>query len=231
MAVAYGTSSSTAEATTANTVITAPASIADGDTLLIWHFIYNGSGAPPTCTPPAGFALAPGSWPINVVAGAQQADVHLWWKTAASESGSYTVTHTSAVCRGAMVRCTGADTTSPFAPNPTLNSGTLGTTTTALGLTTTIDNELILFLGQDWHDTSNSLTAPTGTTPTFTARVNDAAGQFIATGNLSPAGATGNKTQTNNSANDPFFGSLVALQPLTATPVTGFIPHRMPLGV
>src|SRR4051794_10003191 len=104
MAVAYGSSSLVAEATAANATFTAPTGIADGDTLLICEFLFNGSGAPPTPTPPTGFVQAPGTWPLHLVVGAAQADVYLWWKTAASESGNYTVTHASSVRRGVMAR-------------------------------------------------------------------------------------------------------------------------------
>lgn len=221
MAVAFGTSSSVTEATAVNCTYTAPASIANGDLLMIWHIMFLAGGTPPTPTPPAGFSQVPGiTWPINV-AGFTAADhitCWLWYKIAASESGNYTVTHTSSVRRGWMARITGANTTTPFAPNPTSNAGVAPTgnlpiTSTFLGLTTSVDSELIMAIGTDWNDSANNLTPPAGSTPTFTERV-DIGGAYLATGLLSPAGATGNKTMTNNSGvNNPWATVLAAVQP------------------
>jgi hypothetical protein len=98
-----------------------------------------------------------------------------------------------------MARVTGADRRIPFTPAPTQNVGTNSSTYTFLGVTTTVDSTLVMLFGSDWNDTANNLTPPTGTTPTFTEQV-DIAGEYLATGVLSPAGATGNKTMTNNSA-------------------------------
>lgn len=229
MAVAFSNATTVAEATAVNATYTAPTGITNGNLLLIWHFVYNGAGAPVTPTPPTGFAAPAGAWPIHVVVGAQQADSYLWYKIAASESGNYVVTHASSVRRGIMALVTGNHTTTPFEANPTLNSGTV-TTTTFTGLTTAVDSELILVFGSDWNDTANNLTPPAGATPTFTEQV-DIAGEYLATGVLSPAGATGNKTMTNNSlAGDGWHGSMVAVQPPSATtavtPIQTYGPRR-----
>lgn len=215
MAVAFGTANSTAEATTVDTVYVAPASIANGDVLFIYHFELSLSlAAPPTPTAPAGFTLAPGTWPlVNTLNGATNARVWLWYKIASGESGNYTVTHTSCINRGIIARVTGANTADPFDPDPTQNTGT-GVTTTFTGLTTTIDSCLEMAFGQDNNDKALNLTAPTGTTPTFTERIDDIHGNYLATGNLSPAAASGNKTMTNNSnAGQPWLAVLVSVQP------------------
>ena len=196
MAVAFGSATNIVEQTTVDTTYTAPSGITNGDLLLIWHFEFLAT-TPPTPTAPAGFTLVPGTWPL---VGTTQQSTWLWYKIASGESGNYTVSHASCVNRGIMIRVTGADTTTPFSPSPTLNKGTTGTTSTFTGLTTTVDNCLIMAVGADDNDTAANLTAPTGTTPTFTERVDDLHGEYLATGNLSPAGATGNKTMTNNSA-------------------------------
>lgn len=233
MAVAFGTSSSLTEATRTNSVYTAPSGISDGDLLLIWHFEYSGSGAPPTPTPPGGFAVVPGpTWPVtNGTGSGDEGDVWLWYKIASSEAGNYTVTHASATTRGIMARVTGADTTTPFTPNTRANTGSANPTNTTvyLSLTTVIDSELILAFGTDWGDTSNNLSVPTNvgggasTTPVFTERV-DFVGEYLATGILSPATTTGNKEQTNNctsGSNDPWFSAFVAVQSASAPPPSG----------
>lgn len=204
MSVAFGSSNVLAEGTRANSTYTAPSSIADGDVLLIWHFEFN-SGGYPTPTPPTGFATVPsGSWPMFNSADYAQ---WLWYKVASGESGNYTVTHTSAVTRGIVARITGANTTSPFAPNATQNGGN-GTTTTYTGLTTTVDQELILLFGSDDNDNSNTY-AVTGYTLQATTP-----GECLLTKTLTPAGATGSPTMTNNSnPGTPWFGVMVAMQP------------------
>jgi hypothetical protein len=215
VAVDYASSSTVTEATAANATFTAPSGIVDGDLLLIWLELFS-TGTVVTPTAPAGFAVVPGvTWPLVVTPTGANANVWFWYKWAAAESGSYTVTHASSVRRGKMVRVTGADTTSPFTPAPTQNVGTSSTTYTYLGLTTAVDGTLVMLFGSDWNDTANNLTPPTGTTPTFTERI-DIPGEYLATGILSPAGATGNKTMTNNStavAGSGWLASMVAVQP------------------
>jgi hypothetical protein len=219
VAVAYATSSSVAEATAVNATYTAPTGIVDGDLLIICHFLFSAT-TPVTPTAPSGFATVPGvTWPLAVAPTGANGHVWLWYKFASSESGNYVVTHASSVRRGIMARVTGADSSSPFTPAPTQNTATNSSTYTFLGVTTSVDSELIMLFGSDWNDTANNLTPPTGTTPTFTEQV-DIAGEYLATGNLSPAGATGNKTMANNSAAATTSGWLavtVAVQPTSAS--------------
>jgi hypothetical protein len=220
VAVDYATSSTVTEATAANATYTAPTGIVDGDLLLIWQEFFS-TGTVVTPTPPAGFLVVPGvTWPLVVTPTGATGHVWFWFKIASGESGNYTVTHASSVRRGKMVRVTGADTTAPFLPFPTQNVGTASTTYTFLGLTTVVANTLVMVFGSDWNDTANNLTAPTGTTPTFTERI-DIPGEYLATGVLATAGATGNKTMTNNStavAGSGWLASMVAVQPVSATP-------------
>ena len=154
MAISFGTASVLAEATTVDSVYTAPSGIANNDLLLIWHFEYGGTshGVSPTPTAPGGFALVPGTWPIDVVDPQSNHNTQwLWYKIASNESGNYTISHTSCINRGIMARVTGNDVTTPFAPDPTLNSGG-GVTTTWTTLTTSVDNELIMLFGSDDND-------------------------------------------------------------------------------
>jgi hypothetical protein len=220
MASAFRSSSNTTYAVRVNTTITAPASIADGDVLLLTMFIgrATGSGPPATPTPPTGFALLAGTWPIAVDDGTGfMAHVRVYYKIASGESGDYTVTHTTSTTQGLMFAVSGGSSSSPAC---TQNSGT-GTTTTALGLTTTGADALIAFLGWDWGDTAANLVAPAGTTPAFTERVDVAPLTYLATGVLAAAGATGDKTQTNNSnGGNPFVGILIAVETESVPPVT-----------
>lgn len=210
MAVAYGSGFALAEqANATSAVYTAPSGIADGDYLIIWHFAANGSNVdPPTPTPPSGFSALPGgTWPQTAVFGSFNYAQYAWYKKAASESGNYTVSFASTTAtRGLIVRVSGADGTTPFAPNNTQNSGT-GATTTFTGLTTTAANELVLLFGSDDNDNSNTYTVSGYTLQATTA------GECVLTATQVSAGATGNQTMTNNSATgSPWFSGVVAMQ-------------------
>ena len=201
-----------------NTVLTAPTGIQDGDLLLIFHII--GAGSLPSVTPPSGFALVPGpTFPV-IVTGDDGFSVgsRLYWKVASSESGDYTVTHAAATAQGWIVAYSGADIGTPFSPDATSNNDT-GTTSTATGLTTLRDGSMVVFLEHDWGVTQNDLAVPTGTTPIFTKEFGPSATFgiiFVADGVLSTAGATGNKSITNNNTvSKPAVTYLVSIQPTT----------------
>ncbi len=215
--VAYRSSSATTYASRTNTMLTAPSGIQNGDLLVIVFDI--GAASPPTPTPPSGFTALPNfSSPMAMTASGFTVNMYAWYKFASSESGNYTVTHASASSQGYIAAITGANTTTPFSPNPTKNTGT-GTTTTATGLTTPYDTSLVMFISSDWGSTANNLTAPTGSTPTFTKRMGSTTQSgilYVADGVLATAAATGDKTMTNNSAGgEPFGGVLVSIQPVT----------------
>lgn len=215
MAVDYASSSSVAEASAANATYTAPTGITDGDLLLIWHFEFLDPSPAPTPTPPSGFAIWPtGTWPMTNAIGTDQSACWLWYKFASGESGNYTVTHSTCFRRGIIARVSGNDSTLSSA---LLTQNTAkATTTTWTGFTTAVNSTLVMAFGADMNDTANNLTPPTGTTPTFTERV-DIGGEYLATGVLATAGATGNKTMTNNNAasSEPFFAALVGVAPST----------------
>ena len=218
--VAYRSSNATTYATRTNTTLTAPAGIQNGD-LLVIIFDIGASGTPPTPTPPSGFSMIPSfSSPLSITAGGFTVKMYAWYKFASSESGNYTVTHSSASSQGYIVALSGADPTTPFSPNPTTNTGT-GSTTTATGFTTSYDNSLIMFVSSDWGDTANNLTGPSGSTPTFTKRMGATTQSgilYVADGVLGTTGATGNKTITNNSnGSGAWGGALISVQP-PATP-------------
>lgn len=215
--VAYRSSNATTYATRTNTTLTAPAGIQNGDLLVIIFDI--GGASPPTPTPPSGFSTLPSfSSPLSMTVGGFNVKMYAWYKFASSESGNYTVTHSSASSQGYIVALSGADPTTPFSPNPTTNTGT-GSTTTATGLTTPYDNSLVMFVSSDWGDNANNLTGPSGSTPTFTKRMGATTQSgilYVADGVLGTAGATGDKTITNNSTGSNAWGGvLISVQPPT----------------
>ena len=157
MAVVLETMSHTTYASRTNTPVTAPTGITDGDYLLL--IAITGASTAPAVTLPAGFAGVPGpTWPQSTVWLGFNVKLYVAYKIASSESGSYTFTHTTAASQGVMMRFSGVDTTTPHDANATINNGS-GTTTTALGLTTVTDNAAVVYIGQDWGDTTNALHA------------------------------------------------------------------------
>lgn len=205
----YVSASNTTYGSNTNTTVTAPATISNGNKLIIVGLTVANPTAP-TATPPAGFAEVAGTWPIVVSDGASQMRVWVWYKVAASESGNYTFTHAVCNSQGFMLNISGGVDTQPSA---SLNSG-IGVTTTFSGLTTVNNNALVIVLGTDWGDTAANLTAPAGTTPTFTERLDVAPLIYAATGILATAGATGDKTMTNNTAaGNPWTGTMVVIEP------------------
>lgn len=207
-------STSLAYASRTNSTLTAPASIANGDVL--FAVIGLGAASPPTPTAPTGWTLLTG-FPTTRTQLSFSVTDRMYWKLAASESGNYTWTHASCNSWGFICRFTGAHATAPFTPNITTNNG-VDTVTTALSITTAADSSCVLFVDCNWGDTANNLSVPTGSTPTFT-EFYDAGIGYVAAGVLTTAGATGNKTHTNNntaSSASPWYGYLVALQPPAA---------------
>lgn len=228
-AAAHRSDSSTTWATRTNTTCTAPAGIQNGDVLILAFAI--GENSPPTPTAPSGFALVSGTWPIDVVGGLFHVHFRVWYKIASGESGNYTVTHASASSQCYIKAVSGGSSSQPAA---TTNSGT-GTTTTASTITPSGNDSLVLFVAHDWGSTANALSPPTGTTPTFTERLDPgtvAGIMYAADGVLSTAGATGNKTQTNNSVgSDPWAASLVVVEASGGGGSPPPPPSRMMMGV
>lgn len=225
----YRSSNTRNYASRTNTTLTAPSNIQNGD-LLIIIFDIGASSSPPTPTPPSGFAVLPTfSSPITMVENGNIFTVNLyaWYKFANNESGNYIVTHATASTQGYIVAVNGADQTTPFSPNPTQNTSSTGSTTTALGLTTPRDNSWVMFVSSDWGNTQNNLSVPTGSTPTFTKRMGATLESpsilFVADGVKGAAGATGNKSITNNSTSStPWAGVLISVQP----PITSSVYDR-----
>lgn len=205
------TVSNTTYASRTNTTIVAPSGISNGDLLLLFC-LTGGSGTSPAVTIPGGFTPLSGS--PSSVTDTGSFNIRMWaaYKVATGESGDYTCSHAAASSQGFMLRVSGVNTSSPLDVTPTLNTGTNGTTTFT-GVTTTQDNVVVVLAGHDWADTANNLTPPIGTTPTFAEHL-DTTLIYAASGTLSSAGATGDKTMTNNSAiSSPWAAWMIALSP------------------
>lgn len=208
--------------TRTNTDITAPGSIVDGLGLLIVFEIgaLNPPGVP-TPTPPAGFNIL-NNYPVTRAdSNGFTVDTYAWLKIAASEAGNYQVVHSSASSNAYMVAVSGINTVSPVSPNPTVNNG-LGTTATALGLTTPVDASFVLYWCSKWN--FPGITPPGGTTPTLTTRLDGSATLlFTSTGIMSPQGATGDKIATGlpNAGNEPWASGLISLQAAAASGGSG----------
>ncbi len=212
-AAAFRSISSTTYATRTNTTVPAPAGIQDGDVLLLVFLRGNGGANPATPTWPSGFDLVSG-YPTTVSDGTDYR-VSKWVlkKVASGESGDYTVTHANGASQGVIVAVSGSDGTVVATQNAaTTPAGT--TTATATGLTTGADNSLVAFVVHNW-DLYGAASPPTGSTPTFTERLDDASSLlYVATGVLATAGATGDKTHAtgNSEALYPWSASLIEVR-------------------
>src|SRR3990167_1078733 len=131
MAVAFRASTATTYASRANTTLTAPSGLTDADILVI---VFSIAGSPPpTPTPPSGFAVVSG-YPKTASSGGLDVATYVWWKRAASESGNYTVTHSTASSAGVIAAYSGAGAAGlTLAPT---GQGSTGLTSTAPGITT-----------------------------------------------------------------------------------------------
>lgn len=192
------------------TTVTKPTGTADNDYILLGILTALG-GEAPNPTPPAGFTLVD-SFLTDVDGGGFNVEMRIYGKVATSEGASWDFTHSSASSQGFALTYRGVHTGTPLDATTTTNTGT-GTTTTATGITTVTNGAMVVLVAHDFGDTTNNLTAPTGTTPTFTERI-DTALIYVADGVMTTAGATGNKTMTNNSNSfDPWAAALIALRP------------------
>lgn len=201
MAAAFRSITSLSGATRTNSTLTAPSGLSNDDILVLILYMENNI----TPTPPTGFA----QWSQ---ANNSTIDTWIWWKRASGESGSYTTTHASAWTEGALLAVSGATTSgTPEDPAPSANTGN-STTITATGITTTLNDDLIIFVGASF--TTGSYTPPTGTTPTFTERYDGAGDLNVDTGGWASHGATGNKTQT--SSGNEWTGQLVSVKVASA---------------
>lgn len=214
MAAAHVSASTLGYGTRTNTVLSAPATITDGNCLEIYLYLANGI----TPTAPAGFTLVKNTRISTMGAGSDVMDIWHWRKTASGESGSYTVTHASTQSAGYIGNVSGGDSASNFEDFAATSNAVdgAGGNYTATGGTTTVNDSLVTMAFVSWDDNS-PVTPPGGTTPTFTERFDDGTGVlWVGNGVMATAGATGDKTATGT-AQSAFGGYIAVLTSVKAT--------------
>jgi hypothetical protein len=215
MAITWVSGSNTTYASRANTTITAPSGIANND-VMIARIVTAASSEAPDPTAPAGWTQIGST--IDGTAGGFNLEARDYIKVASGESGNYTWTHSTASSQGWIGVFRGVDTTTPQDATATANTAFDTTTTTATGLTTATDGAWLIFIGHDWAGNSNNLSPPSGMTERL-----DVTLTYVATQEIATAGATGNRTHTNNSGGGSTFcsGRLIALRPASAGTTDG----------
>jgi|SRR5215469_4357911 len=206
--------------TTSPRTLTAPAGVQNGDLLVIFCAVGN-SGGYPAGTPPPGFAAPPvtsgsGSLPFQTNAVGFFQTTYIWTKIASGEPASYSIAFSASATNGFQVWIGAFTGVAPATPVEFCTTNTGGSTTsTALGATASIGDG-VLFLEYDFNDTTNALSVPSGSTPTFTGEYMawsaSNANFVVAFGTMAAAGPTGNKAITNNNTGtDPWGAALLGL--------------------
>lgn len=221
MPPAVASVSNTTYASRTNTTVTAPSGITNGDILL--GVLFTGATTTaPTATPPSGFTAVTGSPLVILDGNGFQGRFAVWAKTASGESGSYQFTHTSCSSQGVVIRISGANASATIltATRAYAGGGDSVSTSIASSVTTAVDGSLVLIIGQDWADTSNNLSPPSGTTPTFSEHL-DVTLTHVFSGVLATAGATGNKSWTNNvnASQSRWQTYMLAIEPAAGAPI------------
>jgi hypothetical protein len=218
MAITWVSSSNTTYASRTNTTVTAPSGITDDDVMIALLFMGRGTSGMPTPTAPSGWTEI-GSGSERVGSGGFYGILRAYIKVASGESGNYTWTHSALSSQGWIGVFRGVDTTTPQDTTATTNRGTTGLTRTWSGLTTATDGAWIVALGHDWADTTNNLSPPTGMTERL-----DVTLVYVATEEVTTAGATGDRSHTCNSSTvalSLWEGRLIALRPAAAGTTDG----------
>jgi hypothetical protein len=205
----YRNQTNTTYASRTNTVITAPTIV--NDDILILTLAVSASGTPPTPTLPAGFTLIDST---TAIGGATQVAFRVAWKRAASESGSYTVTHASATTQASITVY--ADCIATGSPVDVYSKAFLtdttssGATATATSITTTVALTKLLFLSHNWI-VNDIRIPPTGFVELYEGLI------YTADKTQAAAGASGTVSHaTGNSAAQPWSAFLVALKGTSA---------------
>jgi hypothetical protein len=220
MAVAHRSLASLGFGTRTNSTVAAPSGIVDGD-ILVYILALANDTAFVSVTPPTGFTACGGSVsgilvdldPAFTPDTGGEEQLYVWWKRASSESGSYTATHASTETEACVIAYSGAVASADPTDNPNAssNQGINNATLIATGITTAVDGSMVIFIACSWDDMPTN-TPPTGTTPTFTERLEAATNLlYVADGVMTTAGATGNKTITGPAA-QAWGGALVVIE-------------------
>jgi hypothetical protein len=214
VAITFVGYSNTTYASRTNTTISntlSAGSITNGDVMLIDLLTAANTEAPDPSTLSGWTQVGTA---IDITQGSFNLEHRTYIKVASSESGSYTWTHSSASSQGTLTVWRGVDNTTPQDATATQNSGNSNTSTWT-GLTTATNDAVIVATGADWGSASVNLSPPSGMTEIYDV----APLIYAAYQTITAAGATGNKTHTNNSAinnSEPFTARLVALRPASS---------------
>lgn len=213
MAFGFRTATGVDYGTRTNTVFTAPSGLANDDIML--SLIYcerdGASLAPATPSPPAGFTAV--DTPIGFSLGVDFGALNLWWKRAASESGSYTFTHVSQVSSAFLLPVTGCITSGSPIDVFSKNNG-LGGTTTGTDVSMSAANQLLMLFSSGWDAFSSTYGTPSGMTVRASGSSN---GTFITSEDRAASGATGNRTHSNgNGALSPWAAWMIGLKAVVA---------------
>jgi hypothetical protein len=196
--------------------------VVDGD-ILIAMFMAQRVAASTTLTPPAGWTVIDSSR-VKDAAGST-CDSAIYWKRAAGESGSYTFTNTSASTQLVVMAYSGevasgspvAGSSKNFTTDPTSS----GVTASAFAVTTTANNEDVIWLAHNWVN-SAALAPPTGMTERFDGFLYAADLVFATAGSAGPYFQT-----TGNTAAQPWTAFLVAVKPSAG--VGGVVGQGLPV--
>lgn len=231
MGVAFRSASSLAAGTRTNSTLTAPSGITNGDVLLL--ILAVGHDPAVTTTPPSGFAALTG-FPVDMTFPPDTwvARFNAWFKIASSESGNYTATHSSASTEGWLGCYSGGGAASPINPAPAITDhavGGGGAVLIAPTITPLVDSSAVVWVGQNW-DGTGAASPPTGTTPTFTERLNVTTETlYVADGVLTTAGATGTKSVTSTQGdNRPWIAALICIEAAASAAVSDIQSGRIP---
>lgn len=191
--IAFRALTSTSYAARADTVLSPPAGLANGDILVATILIVRGSDDIDEYdpVPPDGFSAFGTATKVNDSTGVY-GKLHVFWKRASGESGDYTFTHLSTSSQGVLKAYSGCRASGTPLGATSNNTG-LSPAASGTGITTTAANSRLLYEAHDWTG-SGALTPPAGMSERFDSVVY-CADQLIA----SP-GATGDRSQTNGSA-------------------------------
>lgn len=170
---------------------------------------------------PADLTFSNGTWvkknKIEQVGSVPDFQHYRYRSTYVSEGSTFDITWTGgAVWRACVVNAyRGVDTSTPDDTTATEQaSASSSTSAVAPGLTTSTNGALIIYGEADFD--GQTVTGPTGSTPTFTEQT-DFANLQVADGALATAGATGDKTGTLAGASWNTAG-LIALRPAPDAP-------------
>lgn len=217
--------SSVGYGTRANTGLTVPTGTAENDILLFLLFLGN-DPTDITASLPSGYTTLSGYTDGVLVVrqggnGSVNSRLRLYGaykRAGASESGTHSWTHSSTGSAAFLGRYSGCVTSGDPTDNPNASAASGSTTAPtsvdvlATSVTTVNNGSMVVYLGATW-DGSGASGPPTGTTPTFTERVESFGNAFyVADGALTTAGATGNKACTAQCTDNSWGACLVVLE-------------------